>query len=259
MLADDADCLPGGAGHDPATVWWWLSRSSSLGRYSPAFLDYIENAPITSTATGLGDVIGGHSDWVAYASVTDWRAGNLLGTTPFLLLDAAALAALGFAGICRRDNPHARFLLAGLLAGVVLVSFGYAGSGLVDGWWAGERQALLDGALAPLRNLHKFDLVLRLPLVLGMVHFVSVFRLGVGQLRRVATLSGDARWRSPQSWASHPRSTWPGLAPAGAFEEVPGLLARRGRLPQQPRSDDRPGSCRAGCVVRRLFLGVHPR
>ena len=201
-----------------ATLWWTIPLLV-LGKYSPAFLDYIENAPITSRTTGLGDVIGGTSDWVAFASVTDWRAGNLLGTTPFLLLDAAALAALGLAGVCRLDNPHRRFLFAGVLAGLVIVSFGYTGA--AHGWWADARQDALDGVLAPLRNAHKFDVVLRLPLVLGMAHFLSAFRARStervdGVLRLSALASAVVAVVGVATPAYLGR-----LAPPTAFEAVP--------------------------------------
>lgn len=154
-----------------AATAWWTVPLLLLGRYSPPFLDYIENAPITTSTTSLPDVLLGTSDWVAYASPGDWIAGHLLATTPLLLVDAAAVAALGLAGIARRDNPHARFLLLSLVLGTVIVTFGYTGP--VHGWLADLRQEQLDGLLAPLRNLHKFDVVLRLPLVLGLAHLVA--------------------------------------------------------------------------------------
>ena len=53
----------------------------------------------------------------------------------------------------------------------------------VQGWAAPELQHLLDGALAPLRNVHKFDPIIRLPLVLGLAFFVDSAR----RPRRVAS------------------------------------------------------------------------
>lgn len=151
---------------------WWAGPLLLLGRYSPPFLDYIENATITSIPTGLSRTIVGESDWVAYFAGIDYTAGQQLVTTPFLVLDAAAVAALGLVGICLRSNPHQRFLTLGLLVGVTLVGFGYSGE--LAGFWAADRTDLLDEALAPLRNLHKFDVVLRLPLVLGVAHVLAL-------------------------------------------------------------------------------------
>jgi arabinofuranan 3-O-arabinosyltransferase len=153
-----------------ATAWWWLPLVL-LGRYSVPFLDYIENATITTVPTDLTRTLVGESDWVAYFAGIDFQAGQKLVTTPFLMLDAAAVVALGLVGIALRDNPHRRFLSLGLLTGVVLVGFGYAGD--LSGFFAADRTAALDGVLAPLRNLHKFDVVLRLPLVLGLAHAMA--------------------------------------------------------------------------------------
>ena len=150
---------------------WWAGPLLLLGRYSPPFLDYIENATITSIPTGLSRTIVGESDWVAYFAGIDYTAGQQLVTTPFLVLDAAAVAALGLIGVCLRSNPHQRFLTLGLLLGVTLVGFGYSGE--LAGFYAADRTDLLDQALAPLRNLHKFDVVLRLPLVLGVAHLLA--------------------------------------------------------------------------------------
>jgi arabinofuranan 3-O-arabinosyltransferase len=198
---------------------WWLVPLLLLGKYAPPFLDYIENAPITSRTTGLADVVGGSSDWVAYASLTDWRAGHLLGTTPFLIVDATAIAALGLAGICRRDNPHARFLLGGVLIGLVLVGFGYTGD--LHGWWAQSRQESLDGALAPLRNLHKFDVVLRLPLALGLAHFLSTLRARPRLMSdRVVRIAGIGAAAVAILGVASPAISGR-IAPTGSFTEAP--------------------------------------
>ncbi len=154
-----------------ATAWWWLPLLL-LGRYSVPFLDYIENATITTVPTDLARTLVGESDWVAYFAGIDFQAGQRLVSTPFLMLDAAVVVALGLVGIALRDNPHRRFLTLGLVTGLVLVGFGYAGD--LSGFFAADRADALDGALAPLRNLHKFDVVLRIPLVLGLAHAMAV-------------------------------------------------------------------------------------
>ena len=60
--------------------------------------------------------------------------------------------------------------------------------GASQGWFAAALHGLLDGSLAPLRNVHKFDPVVRLPLVLGLAWLLD-------ELRRRA-LAGVPRKRS---------------------------------------------------------------
>lgn len=151
---------------------WWSAPLLFLGRYSVPFLDYIENATITTVPTDLARTVLGQSDWVAYFAGIDFPAGQQLVTTPFLMLDAAVVAGFGLVGVAMRSNPHQRFLTWGLLTGLVLVGFGYADE--LAGFLAGDRVTWLDGPLAALRNLHKFDVVLRLPLVLGLAHALAV-------------------------------------------------------------------------------------
>jgi arabinofuranan 3-O-arabinosyltransferase len=164
---------------------WWSAPLLFLGRYSVPFLDYIENATITTVPTDLARTFLGHSDWVAYFAGIDYPAGQQLVTTPFLMLDAAVVAAFGLAGVVLRSNPHQRFLTWGVLTGLVLVGFGYADE--LAGFLATDRAGWLDGPLAALRNLHKFDVVLRVPLVLGLAHVLVVLPALVrGQRDRAA-------------------------------------------------------------------------
>ncbi|GAA4759080.1 alpha-(1-_3)-arabinofuranosyltransferase [Nocardioides endophyticus] len=162
-----------------ATLWWSLPLLV-MGRYSAPFLDYIENATVTTVPTDLARTLAGTSDWVAYFAGIDYPAGQQL-VTSFLLLQAAAVAAFGLAGVGLRSNPHQRFLAWGVLVGIALVGFGYAGD--LSGFLAGDRQAWLDGTLAPLRNLHKFDVVLRIPLILGLAHALTSLPALVGGRR----------------------------------------------------------------------------
>jgi arabinofuranan 3-O-arabinosyltransferase len=153
-----------------ATVWW-SGPLLLLGRYAPPFLDYIENAAITTLPTDLTRTLLGVSTWTAYFGGPDFQGGLSIVGTPYLLVDAAAVAALGLLGMCLSGNPHRRFLVWGLLSGLLLVGFGYARD--LPGFLATLRQDALDGVLAPLRNVHKFDVVLRIPLVLGLAHAVA--------------------------------------------------------------------------------------
>ena len=149
---------------------WWLVPLLLLGRYSPPFLDFIETAAVTTFPTAAFDVLRGTSHWVPYVDAT-WQAGNDLITTGYVAVNGAVLLVLGFVGLSLRSNPHRRFLVLGLLGGLVLVSLGHSGS--VHGWFATTERSWLDGALAPLRNVHKFEPVVRLPLVLGLAHVLG--------------------------------------------------------------------------------------
>ena len=63
-----------------ATAWWWLPLLL-LGRYSLPFLDYIENATITTVPTDMARTLVGESDWVAYFAGIDFQAGHQLVST----------------------------------------------------------------------------------------------------------------------------------------------------------------------------------
>ena len=151
-----------------ATMWWAIPLLI-LGRYSPPFLDWIESSSVTTLITSPDTVLRGATQWVAYVvepGGPTWPGGWALVTTPALILISGAVAAVGLAGLSLRSTPHRAFLVGGVLMGAVLVSLGHTGA--VQGIAAPAVQEALDGVLAPLRNTHKFDLVLRLPLALGV-------------------------------------------------------------------------------------------
>ncbi|GGR65072.1 coagulation factor 5/8 type [Nocardioides luteus] len=178
-----------------ATLWWTIPLLLQ-GRYIPPFLDYIETAAVTSSTTGLLPTLLGTSDWVAYADPIYYPAGQSLHATPYLVLDAAAVVAIGLAGLAglgrARKHPESRFLIGCVLAGAVLVGIGYTGA--LAGWGAESRQDLVDGALAAVRNSHKYDAVLRIGLAAGVVLTVETILFRAELARRAAATSKAAQW-----------------------------------------------------------------
>jgi arabinofuranan 3-O-arabinosyltransferase len=149
-------------------ISWWLIPLVTLGRYSPPFLDWIESASITTGRSDIGAATRGTTDWVAYvggASGPTWPAGWQLVATWWLVLLAGLVAAVGLTGVAL-SRRHRGFLVVSVLVGLALLTLGHTGP--VQGAGASALQDVLDGALAPLRNTHKFDLVLRVPLALGV-------------------------------------------------------------------------------------------
>lgn len=144
---------------------WWLVPLLLLGAYSPPFLSFIESASVTTFPTTLFDALRGTSAWVPYVDAS-WQGGNDLITVFYLPLNSGLLLMLGLGGILSRDNPHRQFLVLAVLTGVFLVTWGHHGD--VRGWFAPQLSSLLDGVLAPARNVHKFDPIARLPMVLGI-------------------------------------------------------------------------------------------
>ncbi|HCT77330.1 MAG TPA: DUF3367 domain-containing protein [Micromonosporaceae bacterium] len=167
-----------------ATAWWILPLLI-LGRYAPPFLNFIETAQVTTHVTDMQTMMRGASHWQAY--FTDiygpvWPAGKRLATDRLLIWSSAAVAAIGLAGLARRGMPHRRFLITGLLMGLAMVGFGHVAA--LGGAFPEWQRSLLDGAAVAFRNVHKFDVVIRLPLALGLAHFVGVFMAAAAQRPR---------------------------------------------------------------------------
>lgn len=214
---------------------WWLVPLVVLGRYSPPFLDYIETAELTTYPTTLFDSLRGTSAWIPYLEAR-WRAGADLITTPVLIQHSTIVLLLGFVGLSRRDNPHRVFAATGLLLGLLMVTFGH--SGPAEGWFAPEQRSLLDGVLSPFRNVHKFDPLVRLPLVLGLAHLVDTVLQRWESRKRSDMIAGAtrSRWEAAGARVSHlavvglavvavvgaTQPAWTGrLAPGESFTEVP--------------------------------------
>ncbi|GAB3997514.1 alpha-(1-_3)-arabinofuranosyltransferase domain-containing protein [Nocardioides marmoraquaticus] len=193
---------------------WWLVPLFTLGAYSPPFLDFIESASITTFPTTVFDALRGTSNWVPYVSGSS-RAGNDLLVQGSLAVMSAVVVALGLVGLLDRRQPHRWFLGLGLLAGLLLVTMGHLGS--VQGLLAQPLHAALDGALAPLRNVHKFDPVVRLPLVVGLGWAVQRLLSARSRDGAVVLATGALALALAVSPALVGR-----LAPGGAFAEVPG-------------------------------------
>ncbi|HET9021721.1 MAG TPA: alpha-(1-_3)-arabinofuranosyltransferase family protein [Ornithinibacter sp.] len=210
-----------------AATLWWTVPLVTLGQYSPPFLDYIESAGFTTSTTSLVETVRGTADWVAYLGVESTRAGHALLTAPLLVLMTVLLAILGLVGLTWRGTPERVWLVLTLMVGVVLVTLGHVGP--VDGFFATDLRTLLDGPLAPLRNVHKFDILIRLSLFVGFASALKALAVGRSPaesrfLRRVVAAGGAFVVLG----ASTPFFGLLG-APAGSFEEVPGYWTQATR------------------------------
>ncbi|MCY1136640.1 alpha-(1-_3)-arabinofuranosyltransferase family protein [Actinoplanes sp. Pm04-4] len=152
---------------------WWIIPLFLFGQYSLPFLDYIESSATTTAITSLFQAIRGTNQWSGYIVQGEpwWPAGWMLVDRPVLMAATALVAAVGLAGLALRGLPEKRFLVFGMLTGLTLLTMGYVGT--MDSPFAPLMRDLLDGPLAPLRNVHKFEPVLRLPIALGLTYVAS--------------------------------------------------------------------------------------
>jgi arabinofuranan 3-O-arabinosyltransferase len=153
---------------------WWVVPLLLLGRYSPDFLDYIESAGDTTKVTNLIETVRGTSHWVGFLSNglgSIWQIGGDLVTDSALIANTIVVAAAGLVGIVLLRITERLWVVTCLLVGVAMVTFGHLNA--VEGWFAVSQHSALDGALAPLRNVHKFDVLIRLALSIGVVSVLS--------------------------------------------------------------------------------------
>ncbi|WP_156969664.1 alpha-(1-_3)-arabinofuranosyltransferase domain-containing protein [Knoellia subterranea] len=157
-----------------AATSWWVVPLLTLGRYSPPFLDWIENAGTVSSQITLLDVLRGTTHWLGHlvtAGGAWWPAGQQIVSARSSILFTTAVMTLGLVGLALRGLPHRTFFLALLATGLLVIAVPHEapfGSPLTE-----QVQAALDGPLAPLRNIHKADLLVRLPLAVGLAHLLG--------------------------------------------------------------------------------------
>ncbi|WP_197521694.1 alpha-(1-_3)-arabinofuranosyltransferase family protein [Nocardia sp. 852002-20019_SCH5090214] len=207
---------------------WWVVPLLVLGKVSPPFLDYIESSGVTTQWASLGEVLRGTDSWTPYVS-PERIAGAVLVTQPAAVLATGVLAAAGMAGLALRSMPARKRFTLVLIAGLVGICAGYAGQ--LGGPFAESVRIFLDSGGAPLRNVHKLEPLIRIPLVIGLAHL----------LRRVPLPASVPMplWRSAFAHPERNRMVavaalllaalalstslaWTGkLAPRGAYDKVP--------------------------------------
>ncbi len=240
-------CLPAiiwWACHRPNTLWarftawwalcaalaiaWWVVPLVMLGRISPPFLDFIESSGVTTQWTSLTEVLRGTDSWTPFVA-PNATAGATLVTGTVAVLATTLVAAAGLAGLAMRTMPARGRLVTILLLGITLLAAGYAGG--LGSPLAHAVQTFLDADGTPLRNVHKLEPLIRLPLVLGLAHllgriplpgsvprreWVHAFahpennkRVAVGMVVLVALATGTSL-----AWTGR-------LTPPGAFDAIP--------------------------------------
>src|SRR5271170_2340123 len=169
-----------------ATAWWVLPLLLQ-GRYAFNFLPYIEQAPTTTGTMSAAAALRGAGNWTAYLNLgTPWLpAGWALVSTPMAIIAGAIAAASGLYGLALRSMPYAAWLRlsVGLAAAVALAGY----SGALGGPFHGPVDHLLDGTLAPFRNVYKLEPVIAAVLALGLAHAAATWlsRSPAGRLQRV--------------------------------------------------------------------------
>jgi arabinofuranan 3-O-arabinosyltransferase len=179
-----------------ATAWWALPLLLQ-GKYAFNFLPYIEQAPTTTGTMSAAAALRGAGNWTAYLNLgTPWLpAGWALVSEPMAIIAGAIAAACGLYGLALRSLPGGTWLRlsAGLAAAGALAGYG----GSLGGPFHSGIDHLLDGALAPFRNVYKLEPVIAAALALGLAHAAATWlaaspRGRAGRIRRIYALEAKA-------------------------------------------------------------------
>ncbi|MFI1400371.1 alpha-(1-_3)-arabinofuranosyltransferase family protein [Streptomyces sp. NPDC020681] len=152
---------------------WWVVPLLLLGAYGEDFMPYVEQADTTTGTMSATELLRGAGNWVAYLHFGEaWLpAGWTVATATVTILGSAFAAALGLAGLARRDLPERRWLLLTVLAVVLIALAGYAGS--FGAPFHEPVRDWLNGPLRPFRSIYKFQPGLALALAFGLMHLVA--------------------------------------------------------------------------------------
>jgi arabinofuranan 3-O-arabinosyltransferase len=177
---------------------WWLYPLLLQQKYGASILPYTESAAFTTQPASLVDTLRGTENWLGYLVVDGkpWEPVAYQISTGVLATVATGLiAGAGLVGLIGRRLPYRRFLLGTLLAGVLIIVAGYAGK--FGSPFAAAVDNLLNGPLAPFRNVRKFDPLIRLPIALGLAALLASVpvrrpRLASVRIRRPRLAAGAA-------------------------------------------------------------------
>src|SRR5690349_13035610 len=157
-----------------ATAWWALPLLLQ-GKYAFNFLPYVEQASTTTGTESAAAALRGAGNWTAYLNLgTPWLpAGWAMVSTPMAIIVGAIAAACGLYGLALRSLPAGTWLRLcfGLAAAAALAGYGRALGGPLHG----PVDHLLDGPLAPFRNVYKLEPVIAAALALGLAHAVATW------------------------------------------------------------------------------------
>ncbi len=209
-------------------ITWWVVALVLLGRISPPFLDFIEASGVTTQWLSLTEVLRGTYSWTPFVA-PNATAGASLVTGSVAVLATTLVAAAGLAGLAMPSMPARGRLITMLLIGIALLAAAYSGG--LGSPVAQQVQAFLDAGGTPLRNMHKLEPVIRLPVVLGLAHLLGRIPLPLSAPRRV--------WLNAFAHPEHDKRVavgivvlvalvagtslaWTGrLTPPGAFDVIP--------------------------------------
>ncbi|MFH9740268.1 alpha-(1-_3)-arabinofuranosyltransferase family protein [Streptomyces roseolus] len=170
-----------------ATAWWTVPLLL-LGAYGENFMPYVETARTTTSTMSATEVLRGAGNWVGYLHFGEaWLpAGWTVATSAVVVAGSVLAAALGLAGLARRDVPERRWLVLTVSVTALITLAGYGGA--LGGPFHETVRAWLDGPLVPFRNVYKFQTGAALALALGLAHLsaVALPRAVPVRLRRLA-------------------------------------------------------------------------
>jgi arabinofuranan 3-O-arabinosyltransferase len=148
---------------------WWVASLLQLNSFSPPFFDYVEDAGTTTATTGFATSLRGLSNWVNFiptGSHATWPAGYSLAYDPWLAGATLLAAGIGLLGLVTWRAPWRVPLVVSVVVGLVCLQVGHESA--VQSPLAPFVREQFDGVFALLRNVHKVDPVLRLPLCVGV-------------------------------------------------------------------------------------------
>ncbi len=159
---------------------WWIVPLLILGISGENFLPYVETGATTTATMSGTEVLRGAGNWVAYLNFGEpWLpSGWDVATSVLLIVCSAFAAALGLAGLARRDLPERRWLVLTVISVVLVTMAGYGGA--FGAPFHETFQGWLDGWFVPFRNIYKFQSGLGLALVLGLMHLVGIAAVARG-------------------------------------------------------------------------------